>query len=158
MTRFCAAALICLVSGLPVRADFKDGMAAYRRGDFERALREWRPLADAGGVEAQFNLGLLYYHGQGVAADPAQAHAWYLEAAQGGYARAQYRVAEMYENGDGVRKDLIQAYSWFRIAGQQKYADARKRRHHVAKRMTSEQIAYADMLVRHRKRDRKAKD
>jgi len=158
MTRRCTAALLCLVIGLPVQADFQSGMAAYKRGDFEEALRQWRPLAEEGRVEAQFNLGLLYYHGKGVAADPAEAHAWYLKAAEGGYARAQYRVAETYENGDGVRKDLIRAHFWFRIAGSQKYADAKKRRRQVAKRMTPEQIAYAEMLVRHRKRDRKAKD
>jgi TPR repeat protein len=64
----------------------------------------------------------------------------------------------MYENGDGIRKDLIQAHFWFRVAGDQKHADARKRRRRVAKRMTPEQIAYADMLARHRKRDRKSED
>jgi TPR repeat protein len=158
MTRPYATALICIVLGLPAHADFQSGMAAYERGDFAAALREWRPLADEGSVEAQFNLGLLYYHGKGVPADPAEAHVWYLKAAEGGYARAQYRVAEMYENGDGIRKDLIQAHFWFRVAADRKYADAKKRRRRVAKRMTPEQIAYADMLARHRKRDRKAKD
>jgi TPR repeat protein len=158
MTRRCTAALVCLVFGLPVHADFQAGMVAYERGDFETALREWRPVAEQGGVEAQFNLGLLYYHGKGLPADPAEAHAWYLKAAEAGYARAQYRVAEMYEKGDGTRKDLIQAYFWFRVAGDRKHADARKRRRQVAKRMTPEQIAYADMLVRHRKRDEKVKD
>jgi TPR repeat protein len=158
MTRRCAAALICILLGLPAHADFQAGMAAYERGDYEAALREWRPLAERGGVEAQFNLGLLYYHGKGVPADAAEAHAWYLKAAQGGYPRAQYRVAEMYEHGDGIREDLIQAHFWFRVAGERRFADAKKRRRRVAKRMTPEQIAYADMLARHRKRDRKAKD
>ena len=67
--------------------------------------------------------------------------------------RAQYRVAELYEKGQGTRKDLIQAHFWFGVAGAEKYSDARKRRRKVAQGMTPEQIAYADMLLRHRKRD-----
>jgi TPR repeat protein len=139
-------------------ADFKAGMAAYERGDFLTALQQWRPLADAGMVEAQYNLGLLNYEGRGTPEDPAEAHAWFLKAAEQGFARAQYRVAEMFETGDGVRKDLIQAHLWFRLAGDQKHADARKRRRRVAKSMTPKQIAYADMLARHRKRDESVDD
>jgi len=139
-------------------ADFESGMAAYRSGDFESARREWRALADQGVVEAAYNLGLLHQQGKGVPADPTVAHGWYLRAAEGGYARAQYRVAEMYEAGEGIRADLIQAHLWFREAGRQKYLDAKKRRRKVADRMTPEQIAYAEMLARHRKRGRPGED
>jgi len=140
---------------LPAAADFRAGMQAYGQGDFETALSEWRPAAQEGLAEAQFNLALLYYHGKGVALDLEQAHQWYLRAAEQDFLRAQYRVAEMYEKGEGVRKDLIQAYFWFRVAGAEKYSDSRKRRRRVAQEMTPEQIAYADMLGRHRKRDAK---
>ena len=101
---------------------------------------------------------VIYYHGKGIPVDLEQAHQWYLRAAEQDYVRAQYRVAEMYEKGEGLRKDLIQAYFWFRVAGTDKYSDARKRRRKVAESMTPEQIAYADMLVRHRKQDAKAED
>jgi TPR repeat protein len=151
-------ALLCLLLAAPAHGDFDSGMSAYERGDYPVALREWRPLADSGLVEAQYNLGLLYYHGRGVPADPAVAHAWYLKAAEHGYARAQYRVAEMFESGDGIRKNFVQAHYWFRLAGDQKYADAKKRRRKVAKKMTPEQIAHADMLARHYRRAERAKD
>ncbi len=142
----------------PAVADFKAGMEAYEQGDFDTALLEWRPAAEQGLVEAQYNLALIYYHGKGIAVDLEQAHRWYLRAAEQNYVRAQYRVAEMYELGEGLRKDPIQAYFWFRVAGAEKYSDARKRRRKVAQGMTPEQIAYADMLVRHRKRDTKAEN
>jgi len=149
--------LLCwaLVSS-PITADFTAGLEAYERAEYATALHEWQPLADAGVVEAQFNLGLLYYLGRGVRRDVAVAHAWFLRAAKAGYARAQYRVAEMYELGDGVRKDFVQAHYWFRLAGDQKEGDAKKRRRRLAKKMTPEQIAYADMLARDYKRDRRA--
>ena len=41
----------------PSQADFQAGQAAYKRGDYETALREWRPLADQGDPVAQSNLG-----------------------------------------------------------------------------------------------------
>ena len=130
------------------------GMEAYRAGDFERARQEWLALAERGVAEAAYNLGLLHDLGKGVDPDPAEAHRWYLRAAEAGYAGAQYRVAEMYEKGEGVRADRIQAHLWLRLAGRQKYKDARKRRRKVAERMTPEQIAYADMLARHRRAGR----
>ncbi len=156
--RWLSTFALSVLLALPAVADFKAGMEAYERGDFERALREWRPAAEEGMVEAQYNLALLYYHGKGIPVDLEQAHQWYLRAAEQNYVRAQYRVAEMYEKGEGLRKDLIQAYFWFRVAGAEKYSDARKRRRKVAQGMTPEQIAYADMLVRHRKREAKAED
>jgi TPR repeat protein len=158
MNRFGAAALVCVLLGLPVRADFKAGMEAYERGDYEAARREWEPLADSGMVEAQYNLGLIYFHGKGAPQDFAEAHGWYLKAAEGGYARAQYRVAEMFENGEGIRKDLIQAHYWFGRAGAQKYSDAKKRRRRVADKMTPEQIAFAELKMRQHKRREKATD
>ncbi len=41
----------------PAWADFQDGLAAYERGDYQTALREWHLLAKRGVAEAEFNLG-----------------------------------------------------------------------------------------------------
>ena len=40
-------------------ADWDDGVAAYERGDYATALEEWRPLAEQGDADAQFNLGVM---------------------------------------------------------------------------------------------------
>ena len=144
--------LLLALAPLTAQADFKSGLAAYEVGDYVTALREWRPLAEEGMAAAQYNVGLIHQHGRGVQADPALALKWYLKAAEGGYDRAQYRVGEMYEAGTGLqKKDLVQARLWFRLAEEQKYLDAKKRRKRVAKQMSPEQIAMADMLVRHKK-------
>ena len=47
--------------------------AAYERGDYKTAYDEWLPLALAGEAEAQFNIGILHDHGQGVPEDDAEA-------------------------------------------------------------------------------------
>ena len=79
---------LSVLLALPAVADFKAGMEAYERGDFERALREWRPAAEEGMPEAQFNLALIYYHGKGIPVDLEQAQQWYLRAAEQNYVPA----------------------------------------------------------------------
>ena len=62
-------------------ADVRAGVEAYQRGDYAAALREWRPLADKGDPDAQFNLAQAYKLGRGVPADLDTAIGWYRKAA-----------------------------------------------------------------------------
>ncbi len=57
-------------------ADSQAGKEAYRRGDFETAVKELRPLAEKGHTEAQFHLGVMYSQGLGVPKDSVQAYVW----------------------------------------------------------------------------------
>ena len=50
-------------------ADSDKDMTAYRSGDYQAALAEWRPLAESGHATAQYNLGVMYELGSGVALD-----------------------------------------------------------------------------------------
>ena len=50
---------------MPLRADFAAGQRAYDRGDYATAVKEWRPPAEKGQVDAQCNLGIMYARGQG---------------------------------------------------------------------------------------------
>jgi TPR repeat protein len=71
-----AIAAIVLVSAFaaPVAAGtFEDAVDAHVRGDYAKALRLIRPLANDGDASAQFNLGLMYTTGQGVQQDNAAA-------------------------------------------------------------------------------------
>ena len=61
----------------PAWADWDEGRAAYERGDYATAIREWRPLAKQGYAIAQNSLGSMYRHGDGVAKDFVLAHMWY---------------------------------------------------------------------------------
>jgi TPR repeat protein len=62
---------------LAYSADFDAGVAAYNKGDYATAMREWRPLAEAGDASAQYNLGVMYANGEGVPEDDAEAVKWY---------------------------------------------------------------------------------
>jgi len=50
----------------PAWAGLDEATAAYIRGDYATAIREWRPLAKQGVADAQYNLGIMYDHGEGV--------------------------------------------------------------------------------------------
>ena len=71
----------CVLFTLPLRADFAAGQRAYDRGDYASAVKEWRPLTEKGQVDAQFNLGSIYAHGQSVPQDYQEALRWYRLAA-----------------------------------------------------------------------------
>ena len=47
-------------------ADYRKGWDAYKSGDYATALREWKPLAEQGYADAQYNLGRMYEFGKGV--------------------------------------------------------------------------------------------
>ena len=62
------------IMATPVFAgDFQDGFDAYKRGDYETAVKKFKPLAEQGFAKAQTNLGLMYEYGAGVPQDYDQA-------------------------------------------------------------------------------------
>src|SRR5207247_8932716 len=68
----------------PAIADFDAGMAAYQRGDYVTAFREFKPLAEKGAAQAPNILGVMYDKSQGVPQDYVQSHRGFnLAAAQG---------------------------------------------------------------------------
>jgi len=104
-------------------ADFHDGLTAFRNGDYEMAIREWRPLALAGDIEVQYLLARLYYHGQGVR-DYAEAATWYQRAAESGHAQSRNNLGLMHEQGHGVERDEAAAALWYQAAAEQGLATA----------------------------------
>ena len=100
-------------------ADFAKGQAAYNSGDYQTALMEWQPLAEADNADAQFGMGLLYANGFGVPLDDAQALKWYLLAAEKNNADAQVNLAVMHANGWGVPQSDEEAVKWYSLAADQ---------------------------------------
>jgi len=81
-------------------------------------------LAEQGCAPAQANLGLLYFKGQGVERNSAQAAEWYRRAAQNGSATGQFNLAQLYAQGQGVPLDWTQATSWMEAAAKQGHGPA----------------------------------
>ncbi len=100
-------------------ADFSVGYEAYQRGDYATALRIMREHADQGNARAQYNLGGMYYSGNGVTQDFAAAVRWFRKAADQDNAVAQTNLGSMYEKGEGVAQDYAAAIRWYRKAADQ---------------------------------------
>ena len=97
----------------PAAADYEDGVNAALSGDFETAFREFTIAADAGLDLAQYNLGILYFTGQGVERDFEAAFRWTEAAALQGHAAAQLNLGSLYYFGNGVREDRDEAVAWY---------------------------------------------
>ncbi len=101
-----------------VQADFKEGMAAYKKKDYAEAFRLWRPLAEKGFAKAQFNLAILYIIGSGAPKDPRKAIEWLRKSANQNHTGAQYNLGLMYLNGEGIKQSDKEAVKWFRKAAE----------------------------------------
>src|SRR4051812_15508149 len=108
-----AVAAIALAAGM-ASADVKTGVDAWQRGDFGAAVAEWRPLADKGDSDAQYNLGQAYKMGRGVPADLRIAQTWYEKAAQQGHPQAAANLGLiLFQNGEKQR-----AIPWLKMAAE----------------------------------------
>jgi TPR repeat protein len=124
MKKFILAIVIALSWQQSAMAGFAEGATAYNNKNYAVALKEIRPLAQAGNADAQHLLGLMYYMGRGVAQDYKTALQWHRKAALQGKADAQYVVGAMYYTGNAVIQDHKQAVTWFRKAAEQNHPDA----------------------------------
>ena len=116
--------LLFLTLGTAWGGAFEDGYAAVKREDYATALRLWRPLAEQGYPNVQFNLGYMYDKGHGVTQDYREALKWYKLAAEQGLADAQLNLGIMYEISHGVLQDYREAIKWYRLAAEQGNANA----------------------------------
>lgn len=96
-----AAAFAVLAVAAPAHADVKSGVDAWFAGRYGDAIKTWRPLADRGDADAQFNMGQAYRLGRGVPADMKIAQSWFQKAAAQGHHDAQANLGLiLYQNGD----------------------------------------------------------
>lgn len=102
------------------------------------SLRKLINDANKGDPNAQFNLGGMYFEGNGVSQDYNQAVKWYTTAAEQGNACAQCHLGGMYFNGKGVIKDYVEAYKWAVIADSNNECTTK-----IKKKLTPAQIAEA---------------
>ena len=119
-----AATGVAQTFGLAGVPDADAAAAAYQGGDYTRALRLARPLAETGDARAESVLGQLYFRGRGVPQDDHEAVIWFRRAADQGNASAQFYLGVMFDEGRGVPQDYAEAAKWYRRAAEQGDAQA----------------------------------
>lgn len=131
-----------------VGADFDDGFSAYLTGNYDKAYKEFKALAEQGNAAAQYNLGQMYYKGKGLPQSYPEAVKWFRRAANQGDAAAQFNLGEMCFEGKGVKRDVVQAYMWLNLAAEQGDLIAKEDRDIIAGKMKPAQITEARHLVK----------
>ncbi len=122
--RYCYLIVLAIFITHATRADVNVANSALSRGDFAIAANEFKRLAEAGDPRAQAHLGYLYYVGEGVEQNYAEAVKWYQKAAAQGDADAQYNLAVAHAFGEGLEQDYKEAARWYRRAAEQGHAIA----------------------------------
>jgi|GEM_PF-7059343 len=119
-----ALILVMALIATPALASLEKAGEAFDRADFAEAARLLLPLAEAGDVRAQMNLGGLYSDGLGVPKDLVKGAAWTFRAAESGNAKAQANMGLLFLRGKGVPEDAQQAAAWLKRAAIQNNAGA----------------------------------
>lgn len=81
-------------------------------------------LAVTGDAEAQCQVGICYFNGDGIEKNIQKAIEWYRKAAEQGHADAQNRLGVRYDRGEGIEENTTIAAAWFRKAAEQGHAKA----------------------------------
>lgn len=83
-----------------------------RMGEGEQAVALWKPLAEKGFADAQYNLGIVYLHGDGVSKNDGEAIKWFRLAAEQGDRSAQQQLGVMILHGQGTTANPEEGYRW----------------------------------------------
>ena len=114
-----AAVALCLAGTALADTDADAALAEaaklHRIGQTQDALRIWRKLAAAGQADAQYNLGLIHQHADGVPRNYAEATKWYAQAAAQGDVYAQRAIGEIYMRGLGVARNEKVGMRWMML-------------------------------------------
>ncbi|MGQ0660105.1 tetratricopeptide repeat protein [Sphingosinicella sp.] len=95
-----ATAVAAVTPALAQQTGVRAGVDAWQQGNYEEAVRQWRPLADRGDADAQYNLAQAYKLGRGVPLNMTLAEQWYERAARQGHEQAGANLGLiLFQNG-----------------------------------------------------------
>lgn len=96
-----ASALSAFVAAPISAQSVKAGIDAWQHADYSGAVAIWRPLADKGDADAEFNLGQAYRLGRGVPTNLSAAKTWFERAADQGHVDAETTLGLLlFQNGN----------------------------------------------------------
>ncbi len=100
------------------------GLQALAEGDYNAAIKDIQPLAYNGNSTAEFKLCGMYFMGNGMPRDLAQAVKWCKSAANHGNIEAMYNLGIFYQRGEGVHPDPQESMRWYKMAADRGHSDA----------------------------------
>lgn len=104
--------------------------------DYSKALKYFIKEAEVRDYgEAEYYIGSMYYKGEGVQKNLAEAYKWYRKSAEKKYDKGVLALAEAYEKGEGVKQDNIAAAKWYRELYRSYSSFASIRKEEIAKKL-----------------------
>jgi hypothetical protein len=143
---------VLLALSVPALADpVAQGERAFRKGDYQRAVKKFRPAARAGHPVAQTYMGFLNQTGRGTPQFRAGAAKYYQVAAEQGNPVAQYQLGLLYDKGHGVPQNYVLAHKWVNLAASRSRGDDREYytriRDAIESKMSHDQLETAQFLA-----------
>ncbi len=93
-------------------------------GKLPEAAALYQKAADQKLREAEYNVGYMFAHGEGLPKSDVNAALWFQKAADQGLAVAQHMMGFLYEEGRGVPQSFEKAIDWHLKAAEQGLVDA----------------------------------
>ena len=117
-------------------------------GDYKTANYWFSAAADQGYAVAEYNLGVAYERGLGLAKDFHAAFHWIHESALQGHHDSIVELAYMYKLGGGTPIDDTAAYQWLKVAWLQGDHRTDSDLNEWGAKMTPDQIAAAEKFAK----------
>jgi hypothetical protein len=114
--KYLIGAIVVALVAAPLSAQsVKAGIDAWQKGDYANAVAIWRPLAQSGNADAQFNLGQAYRLGRGMPTNVGESQKWFERAAAQGHVDAETTLGLLlFQNGDQAG-----GLKWLKLAAEQ---------------------------------------
>lgn len=93
------------------KAPGEDAPPKRKYQDF--ALPDLEALARKADAEAEYELGIRYFTGNGVEKDQARAFTHWLQGAKAGHLESENETGVCFAKGEGVEKNMSQAVAWY---------------------------------------------
>ena len=142
-----AVAMLAASFGSAFAVDLVSAQAAYDKGDFDDAFKQFLTMAEEGNALAMSSTGVMFDMGQGTKKDYDKAVEWYKKSAEAGNQFGQFNLGTMYYMGTGVQKDMITACKWFALSTRQGNGQARIHMHICEKYLNDTQRAESNRLA-----------
>ncbi|WP_081646958.1 tetratricopeptide repeat protein [Limisalsivibrio acetivorans] len=121
MVQTVSVLLAILCSGGLFCVDYiKEGSRAMAEDRYDVAYMMYEKAAKQGNPDAYYNIGGMFFNGQGFKKDYDVALKWFLKGSKAGHARSSFMAANMYENATGgVEQSYDKALGLYELSAEQ---------------------------------------
>lgn len=123
------------------------GSGHWFRLNTSEGVKATRNTADNGNVYAQFNTGLRYHFGEGVAKDYDIAESYFLKAANVGHVESQRFVGQNHAVKNMENTDVVFIDTWFSIAAKGGNKEAMRNKQKIELSMTPDEVLKAEIAA-----------